>query len=82
MDYLGSFLEQFTEYQVFALSLPIEELELFFSKLEAVLILVRTKTGFNFAPIVLQKSLFCPSDEFMVIFHKVNTIDIKLAKVA
>ena len=31
--YLGAFLEQFSEYQIVVLTLPMEELELFFTRL-------------------------------------------------
>ncbi len=81
LDYLGRFLEQFNEYQVVALTFPMEELELFFSHLEKFLTLIKQKTGFLFAPIILQKSLFCPMDEFMVVLHKVSMIDLKLPRV-
>ena len=64
------------------LTLPMEELELFFTRLETFLSLVLKKTGFNFAPIALQKSLFCPMDEFMVVFHKTTHIDVKLPRIS
>lgn len=59
----------------------MEELELFFANLRQVIQQFKSATGFLFAPIILQKSLFCPVDEFMVIFHKVSQIDVKLPKV-
>ena len=82
LDYLGRFLEQFNEYQVVALTFPMEEIELFFAQLEKFLTLIKTKTGFLFAPIILQKSLFCPMDEFMVVLHKISMIDIKLPRIS
>ena len=45
MNYLGTFLEQFTSQQVVVLTLPIEELEMFFSRLETILNLIKDKTG-------------------------------------
>ena len=51
--YLGTFLEQFSSQQVVMITLPVEELELFFSKLETVLALMKDKTGCLFAPIAL-----------------------------
>ena len=60
----------------------MEELELFFNHLESFLSLIKSKTGFNFAPIALQRSLFCPMDEFMVILHKTSLIDVKLPRIA
>ena len=64
------------------LTLPMEELALFFSKLESLLTIVRAKTGSNFAPIALQRSLFCPMDEFMIVLHKVSHIDVKLPRIS
>lgn len=40
--------------------------------------LFKEKTGFAFAPVIMQRSLFCPDSEFMIIMHRVNLIDIKL----
>ena len=51
--YMGKFLEQFNEFQVVALTFPLEELETFFSQLYTVLNIIRKKTGFAFAPIIL-----------------------------
>ena len=45
MGYLGTFLEQFTSQQVVVLTLPIEELEIFFSRLETIMNLIKDKTG-------------------------------------
>ena len=53
LEYLTSYLEQFNEYQVVALTFPLEELEMFFAELENVLAIVKNKTGFLFAPIIL-----------------------------
>ena len=80
-EYLARYLDQFTEYQVIALTFPLEELETFFCQLETVLKIFKNKTGFAFAPIIMQRSLFCPDSEFMVIMHKVSMIDCKLPKI-
>lgn len=77
-EYLARYLEQFNEYQVVALTFPLEELETFFNQLATILELFKAKTGFAFAPVILQRSLFCPDSEFMVIMHKVSMIDCKL----
>ena len=61
-----------------ALTFPLEELETFFTNLETFLNLFKEKTGFVFAPVIMQRSLFCPDSEFMVIMHRANLIDIKL----
>ena len=61
-----------------ALTLPLAELEFFFGKLEEILQAVKSKTGFLFAPVILQRSLFCPDSDFMIILHKVSLIDVKL----
>ena len=45
MSYLGTFLEQFTSQEVVVLTLPIEELEIFFSRLETIMNLIKDKTG-------------------------------------
>ena len=78
LQFLATYLEQFSEYQVIALTFPLEEIETFFAQLETVITLFKDKTGFAFAPIILQRSLFCPDSEFMVIMHKVSMIDRKL----
>jgi len=54
---------------------------MFFLELDKFISLIKQKTGFIFAPIILQKSLFCPMDEFMVILHKISMIDRKLPRV-
>ena len=78
LDFMGKFLEQFSNQQVVLLTLPIEELEMFFSSLDSFLTLIKEKTGKLFAPILLQRSLFCPMDEFMVGLHRIDQIDLKL----
>ena len=60
------------------MTFPLEELETFFTNLETFLNLFKEKTGFEFAPVIMQRSLFCPDSEFMVIMHRANLIDIKL----
>jgi len=80
--YLSRFLSQFNEYQVVALTFPLEELEAFFSQLETFMNIFKERTGFAFAPVILQRSLFCPDSEFMVIMHKVSMIDAKLPNIA
>ena len=65
-----------------ALTFPLEELETFFSQLETFLQLFKERTGFTFAPVIMQRSLFCPDSEFMIIMHKVSLIDVKLPGIA
>lgn len=52
LGYLTSFIEQFSEFQVFVLTFPLEELEVFFRELATVIALVKSKTGFLFAPVI------------------------------
>ena len=42
---------------------------------------MKKETGYNFAPVVLQRSLFCSDSEFMVVLHKVDKIDVKLTRI-
>lgn len=63
------------------MSFPLEELEVFFKELVTVLQIVKTKTGYLFAPVILQRSLFCPESEYMVVLHRVSQIDLKLPNV-
>lgn len=81
LGYATSFIEQFSNYQVLALSFPLEELEVFFRELETVLALIKSKTGYLFAPVIFQRSLFCPDSEYMVVLHKASQIDSKLPNV-
>ena len=82
LDYLNRFLEQFNELQVLALTFPLEELETFFNELETFLRLFKDRTGFTFAPTIMQRSLFCPDSEFMIVMHKVSLVDVKLPGIA
>ena len=61
------------------MSYPLDEIDLFFSNLETILTLIKNKTGFLFAPVVLQRCLMNPMTDFMVVLRRVGQeSDIKL----
>ena len=61
------FLEECNELSIVGLTLPLEELDLFATHLGKLLKAIKNKTGFLFAPVVLQRSLSDPQRDFMVL---------------